>query len=151
MKKILLILVFINSVFASSHTFLVNKYNKELELEAKIVSNIAKNVLNKDIKIYIPNITEDEKNIYSKYFEVVQKCEDANFAFIKDQRALRTSCNNKEKVYFTNSYRKLMGDDRFIGAFFWSKSRPNVIFLQKRLDEYKIVLPSSYEKYIENF
>lgn len=152
MGKIFYILFSVNIIFASSsHTFLINKYSKEIELEAKIIANIAKSSLKvKDIRIFIPDISSEEKSIYSKYLNVVENCNNANFAFLKNKYGLGT-CNNNERIYFSSSYRMLMSDAKYIGAFFWSKSRPNVVFLQDRLDKYNITLPSTYDKYIENF
>jgi hypothetical protein len=51
--------------------------------------------------------------------------------------------------FFTNNYKKLIADERFFGALFWSKSRPNIIFIKKRLKAQKITLPENYNRYIE--
>lgn len=151
MKKLLLLLTIISFTFADQYTFLVKKYDKEIELEAKIIANIANSTTKGNIKLFIPNITELEKNIYSKYLEVVDSCENSNFVFIKNKINKPESCQQKNKVFFTNNYRKLLNKNMYIGAFFWSKSRPNIVFIKKRLDKKEITLPNSYSQFIEDF
>ena len=158
MNKLLLILLFniVTYLNASdnSYTFLVNKYNKEIELEAKIISNIV-NDLNFTSKpsIFIPNITQVEKNIYSALFNISDSCSDANFIFIKSDKLDEfKECEKlKDKIFFTNNYDLLLKNSHFIGAFFWSKSRPNIVFVKHRLISNNIKLPESYDKFVEEF
>jgi hypothetical protein len=56
-------------------------------------------------------------------------------------------CSNKP--IFTNNYRLFKNFPQIIGAFFWQKGRPNIIFDAERLKEQNIVLDPSYDKYIE--
>lgn len=154
MKKFtLLILVFIFTINANSYTFLVNEYTKEIELEAKIISKIAKETIKeKNIKIYIPKAKENDRQIYSKYLKVVNNCSEADFIFIKYSVSKIPCINsNSKKIYFTNNYQILLEKQNFIGAFFWSKSRPNITFIKQRLDNAKLVLPKSYSQFIEDF
>lgn len=151
MKKLLLLLTIISFSFADQYTFLVKKYDKEIELEAKIIANIANSTTNGDIKLFIPKITELEKKIYSKYLKVVDSCENSNFVFIKNKINKPKTCHLTNKVFFTNNYRKLLNTNMYIGAFFWSKSRPNIVFIKNRLDKKNIKLPNSYKQFIEDF
>ncbi len=151
MKKLLLILTLISFSFAEQYTFLVKKYDKEIELEAKIIANIANSTNEGNIKLFIPKITELEKKIYSKYLKVVDNCESSNFVFIKNKINKPQNCQNSNRVFFTNNYRKLLNKDMYIGAFFWSKSRPNIVFIKNRLDKKNIKLPNSYAQFIEDF
>ncbi|WP_108063844.1 hypothetical protein [Poseidonibacter lekithochrous] len=151
MKKLIIILSLISICFADQYTFLVKKYDKEIELEAKIIANIANSTTKGNIKLFIPKITELEKKIYSKYLEVVDSCDKSNFVFIKNKINKPETCNLTNKVFFTNNYRKLLNKDMYIGAFFWSKSRPNIVFIKNRLDKKEITLPNSYSQFIEDF
>lgn len=83
MKSIIFLITLISFLNAEQYTFLVNKYDKELELEAKIISNIATASIKSEIKLYIPEISNTEKEVYSKFFTLVDSCENANFVFIK--------------------------------------------------------------------
>lgn len=153
MRILLLLLSLTSLLMSQQYTFLVNKYNKAIELESKIISNIAHLSINKkdDIKIYIPEITSVESEIYSKLFVLSKNCEDADFVYIKKDFDVITKCKNSKAIFFTNNYRKLLNNNIFVGAFFWSKSRPNIVFIKNRLMTKDISLPNSYQKFIEDF
>ena len=155
MRKIFLLIIsyiyFLNAT--ENYTFLVKEYSKEIELEAKIISNIAQNLKTgkEKIALFIPEITETERNIYSGFFSIVNSCNDADFIFIKKEKENIPLCDDNKKIFFTNSYDSLLKNKRFIGAFFWSKSRPNIVFIKNRLIENSIELPQMYDKFVEEF
>lgn len=155
MKKILFLIFsffqFLNAT--ENYTFLVKEYNKEIELEAKIISNIVQNlkITQGKASLYIPQISETERNIYSGFFNLANSCDNADFIFVKDERNDNQVCNGNQKIFFTNSYDSLLKNKKFIGAFFWSKSRPNVIFVKDRLAKNNIELPEIYNKFVEEF
>lgn len=151
MRTLFLILTLITFASSNQYTFLVNKYDKEIELEAKIVSKIAQTSMNSKIKIFIPAMTNSEKDIYSKFFDISNNCQEANFIFVKKQVNINQLCQEKNKLFFTNNYQTLLTDDRYFGAFFWNKSRPNIVFIKERLKAKKIELSSEYEQFIEDF
>ncbi|MFA9373263.1 MAG: hypothetical protein ACERKK_03795 [Poseidonibacter sp.] len=151
MKILILILSFLSFAYSEQYTFLVNKYDKEIELEAKIISNIANASVKNEIKLFIPKITDTEKKIYSKFFTLSSTCEDSNFIYIKRPVEIDTLCQSQDKIFFTNNYQRLLHKKRFFGAFFWSKSRPNIVFIKDRLEENSINLPSTYNQFIEEF
>ena len=70
MKSIIFLITLISFLNAEQYTFLVNKYDKELELEAKIISNIATSSIKDNIKLYIPEISTIEKDVYSKFLSL---------------------------------------------------------------------------------
>jgi hypothetical protein len=137
--------------FANQYTFMLKPYTKELELEAKIIAKIASKSTDDAVRLYIPEITEDEVQVYKEYFTLVQDCRDANFVFIKRAARIDEGCRGKERLFFTNNYRKLLNDSTYFGAFFWNKSRPNIVFIKERLEEYSVSLPKEYEKFVEDF
>ncbi|WP_375724292.1 hypothetical protein LXN10_02020 [Arcobacter sp. KX21116] len=152
MKTLVLILILISFSFSSSqYTFLVNKYDKEIDLEAKIIAKIANSSLRENIKLFIPNITSVEKKVYSKYFILTNTCEESNFVFVKNNMGNITNCSAENKLFFTNNYRKLLSDKKFFGAFFWNKSRPNIVFIKTRLKKRHIKLPKNYDQFVEDF
>ena len=151
MRIIILILTFLSLAFSSQYTFLVNEYDKEIDLEAKIIAKIAKSSIKDKIKLFIPNISNVERNVYSKYFILGENCESSNFIFVKKSDDSLNFCSKKDKLFFTNNYRRLLSDKKFYGAFFWNKSRPNIVFIKKRLDDNHIELPKNYEQFVENF
>lgn len=149
MKKIFLILIFLLSYTQAQYTFIIKKYSKEIELEAKIIANISKAITNKNAKIFIPKMKEKNYPIYANYLNIVRSCEEAELIYIKDSIKKLTPCKNQNKLYFTNNYKILLSEQKFIGAFFWSKSRPNIVFIKNRLEKNKIVLPQNYTQFVE--
>jgi hypothetical protein len=150
MKTLILLFIFLTFSYSEQYTFLVNKYDKEIELEAEIISNIATSSLTKDIKLFIPDISNNEKEIYSKFFTLVDTCSNANFVFVKKSIDISSSCSSDGKIFFTNNYQRLLENNAYFGAFFWNKSRPNIIFIKDRLAQQNIKLPIDYEKFIED-
>lgn len=152
MKKIIFLITLISFLNAEQYTFLLNKYDKELELEAKIISNIATASIKNDIKLFIPEISISEKEIYSKFFILSNSCDDANFIFVKKSIDINSLCKeDTNKIFFTNNYQKLLNDNKYLGAFFWNKSRPNITFIKNRLEKQKIELSNDYAKFVEDF
>ncbi|QKF67212.1 hypothetical protein AVENP_1666 [Arcobacter venerupis] len=152
MKFIIFLITLISFLNAEQYTFLLNKYDKELELESQIILNIANASIKNDIKLFIPEISDMEKGVYSKNFTLTNNCVDANFIFVKREVNLNFYCKNYEnKIFFTNNYEKLLNDNRYIGAFFWNKSRPNITFIKARLEKEKIKLSKDYDKFVEDF
>jgi len=149
MKNLILVCLIISSSYSQNYTFLLNKYDKELELESKIISKIMNSAVSKQPVLYIPEIKESEQYIYSKILTLGKNCDESNFIFIKRETETCT-CEGKHKVYFTNNYKKLLSDEKFFGAFFWSKSRPNIVFIKNRLEENNIILPDSYLQFVED-
>ncbi|QFR48972.1 hypothetical protein FJR48_04240 [Sulfurimonas lithotrophica] len=149
MRVLFILLTLISLSFSKQQVFMLDEYDKEIELEAKIISKIATATLNNKIKIYIPNISKHEQEIYSKYFDLSEDCKYADFIFDK-KGSLANSCKNSTKLFFTNNYKKLVSDSRYFGAFFWNKSRPNIVFIKKRLQKNNIKLSKEYEQFIED-
>jgi hypothetical protein len=150
LMKILLILLTLFSLgFAEQKVFMLDGYDKEIELEAKIVHKISSDIFKRRANIYIPDISEKSKEIYSKYFDISKSCFDADFVFDKNNLS-EQECIGAKTIYFTNNYRRLMSSPKYIGAFFWNKSRPNIVFIKDRLDKKRIYLSSEYKKYIED-
>ena len=150
MKILILILTFLSFSMAQQYVFLVNKYDQEIELEAKIITQIATDSVKEKIKLFIPNISKLEEKIYYKHVQITYDCNVSNFVFDKGDFN-NNQCKNKKRLYFTNNYRKLIGNNQYYGAFFWSKSRPNIVFIKDRLLKNSIELAQSYKQFIEDF
>lgn len=150
MNRLLLLLMLASLSLAENYTFLVNKYDKEMELEAEILSKIATASSKKPVTLYIPDISHAEAKVYGRFFSLTPDCNTATFVFINKATATaEASCDSSGKLFFTNNYRRLLADEKFFGAFFWAKSRPNIVFLQHRLLQHNITLPKTYSRYIE--
>ena len=140
------------SLFADNYTYLVNEYTKETQLEAKIVIKIAKDIFkNKPIKLFIPDIKDLDKTVYSKEAILVQSCQEADFVFKKYAKEYTCESTKNKPYLLTNNYKQLLVDKSYFGAFFWSKSRPNIVFIKDRLVQWNIDLPNEYRQFIEDF
>lgn len=152
MKYLLSILLFISTLQAGqTYTYLIDEYDKVIDLEAKIISKIAKDILkNKEVNLYIPDIKQIDEKVYSTKLHIVDNCENADFVFIKYKTDI-TCKNLHNKYFFTNNYQKLLKDNKFLGAFFWSKSRPNIVLIKSRLSQNHIDLSKEYNQFIEDY
>lgn len=152
LKKLILIFFIPLHLLASNYTYLIDEYTKETELEAKIVTKIAKDILmNKPVKLYIPQKKQLDQKIYSKSTLLVNSCKEANFIFVKYHDPVFCSDKKANQYLLTNNYKKLISDPSYFGAFFWSKSRPNIVLIKQRLIKNNIRLSSEYDQFIEDF
>ncbi|MBP1681489.1 MAG: hypothetical protein H6Q35_1828 [Proteobacteria bacterium] len=151
MRVFILLLTLLAFSSAENYTFLVQPYSKEMELEAKIIAEIATSSVREKIELFIPHMSEMEEKIYSRYFKLSSKCETANFVFVNKAVENEILCDNTNRLFFTNNYRKLLSDEKYYGALFWNKSRPNIVFIKKRLEKRAIELPKTFDQFIENF
>lgn len=151
MKKILLLLTLFTTIFANSYTYLVDEYTKEVELEAKIVLKIAQDIVQKEqIKLFIPQASKLDKQVYSQKTILVKNCQDANFVFVKYNK-IPACAKEKEKFFMTNNYKQLLYNKTYVGAFFWSKSRPNIVLIKNRLSKKNVKLSAEYKQFIEDW
>jgi len=150
MKIFILLLTVISFVYSKQYVFIVDKYNKEIELEAKIISKIATSSLKGKVNIFIPDINTQEIEVYSNYFNLAKSCETANFVFDKKSSTISGCVDKDNKLFFTNNYKRLIENKKYYGAFFWNKGRPNIVFLKKRFESKNINLPREYNQFIED-
>lgn len=57
---------------------------------------------------------------------------------------------SKTSVVFTTDYDMLEKNKRIVGAFFWQKGRPNILFIRHRLQKANLTLGHEFDKYIED-
>ena len=131
MKKILFIFVMTISVYGSD----------ELKIYERVLPSIFRvskiNVFISDDLRY--NISK------SKYFRVVNHCEDAMLLMGSGFKNLKKECLQKP-VFATNyiTYKKYKNS---FGAFYWRKARPQLKFNLDVLGRLHLVLPRTLQKY----
>lgn len=107
-------------------------------------------------KIFSALVTTEKPLIYSDEsilslglkpadFTQVSKCEEAEIV-VMTHSSIPKHC--RTKIVFGTRYRHLEVD-YILGAFFWQKGRPNLLFRQEKLDEHNIVLIDSLAEYVE--
>lgn len=57
---------------------------------------------------------------------------------------------SSDAVIITTEYSLLAKDPRILGAFFWQKGRPNLLFLRERMQKSNVRLDREFDKYIED-
>jgi len=134
LKKLLLSLILITKLFAD-----------DIHIEKSIYE-----------KIFSALVTTEKPLIYSDEsilslglrpadFTQVNECHEAEIV-VMTHSSVPEYC--RSKIVFGTRYRHLEVD-YILGAFFWQKGRPNLLFLQEKLDEHNIVLRDSLEEYVE--
>ncbi len=140
MKKLLLLFLSMTMLFASSAD----------EFKAKLIEYIALNLTqHKDVvKVYVDHIVTKNVKQLLKKVKLVEDCQEADVIFVKKLHMLPKKCN--KKIVFVTSYIDYKKNkDAIIGAFFWQKGRPNIIFNAKKISQLQIELPKEFEKYME--
>ena len=137
MKKLLLILILVTNVLFASDT----------QLESVIFNKILTAVTAKEHpKVYIFT-QNDALEKYPAAVVLAGDCKDADVVILSTLKDLPEAC--KGKILFGTRYSHLK-NPQVIGAFFWQKGRPNILFYRGRLEKNHIQLDASFEKYIED-
>jgi len=136
LRKILLTLFLITSIYASDDKKASGIFNL-------IIKEVTKK---EDPTVYIhTSISSLQK--YPGNIKIVKKCEKADLVILSTTKNIPKEC--ADKILFGTRYSHLKNFN-VIGAFFWQKGRPNILFYKKRLEKQNIKLNSSFDKYIEN-
>lgn len=129
MKKIFFVFIIIQNILATNLG------------EHKIISFIFNSLIDKNV-ISIYTEDEDIRDILNDTdFKIALFCENSDLIY--NSKEIK-SC---DKPLFTNKYITLKESKSSIGAFYWKKGRPNIIFLNKRLEQYDLKLSSDLIKY----
>ena len=109
--------------------------------EAKIIKLIFNSVFPIDLVVYT---NEKEKLVILEEAEIdfTSKCEDATLFYSSENKIV---C--EDKPFFTSKYKTLKENKNAIGAFYWKKGRPNIIFVKSRLEYFELQLPQKFKKY----
>ncbi|ACO04327.1 MAG TPA: hypothetical protein DEP48_06620 [Persephonella sp.] len=118
---------------------------REKELEVKILEKISTDIVGKDyIKVYLIGYPRDKVLKYGRRLLITHSCYSADIIIAKEKKKI--PC--KGKIILTTNYYLLLEYPDAIGAFYWKKGRPHIVFLKERLEEKGITLPYEYEKFI---
>jgi len=125
---------------------IVYPYDKDLRLESSVYYAIFKEITHSERpKIYmytpVPSIER-----FDSRFQLAKDCKQSDVVIIKHSKDLTNEC--KDKILFGTKYQTLRNKN-VVGAFFWQKGRPNILFYKTRLDEHKIILNKDLRKYID--
>lgn len=134
LKKLLLILLL--SIVSSA---------SDIQIEKKIYETFFA-ALSKKVKpsvyidVHIPSLELDTDK-----FSLVSSCQKADIVIVT-KKTIDAGC--EKKIIFGTRYRHLK-KVYVLGAFFWQKGRPNIVFKRQQLDSKKIKLPHALQEFIE--
>lgn len=113
---------------------------------SKIFNEVVHAVVKKaEVKVYIhENIDSLER--FPGRLHITHSCKDADIVILSDDKDIPIACQSK--LLFGTRYKHMKNQD-VIGAFFWQKGRPNILFYKKRLDQHHIELDPKFHKYVE--
>lgn len=129
MKKLLFLVTFLPIVLFSASS------------EAKILRLIFTELYDAELIIY-SNEKEKLKTLAEAELKTTSQCSEATFLY---SSTYIYSC--KDIPLFTSSYKTLRENSNAIGAFYWRKGRPNIIFIKTRLKKFNLELPEKLKKY----
>ncbi len=141
--KLLLILLILKTGFG---TIISRTSGKDVKYEIKILEKIAEDITHKTlIKVYV--IGYDKKKIknFSNHFTLVQDISDADIVIINKYKDIH---NLRNKIIITTDFSLLKEIPESIGALYWKKGRPHIIFIKERLKDYNIKLSDDYKRFI---
>ena len=142
LKKIVLLFSTIFILVASTNTNLI-----KASLFSLIVELLERD--NPYVQVYIDSKEYKDIPKYVKKYKFTQNCLDADILFVDKLSELPKECIYEHKVFVTRYIDFIKNKDKVIGAFFWQKGRPTIIFNKQMLDYFGITLPPKYSKYID--
>jgi hypothetical protein len=113
-------------------------------VEVRLIEKILIDMTDKQpVNVCVINYDVNKILNYSKYLRITN-CEYADFMIIgKDSEEIDY---NKPAIVFDEDLIKKVKNA--VGALYWKKGRPQLIFIKSRLDKYKIQLPNEYKGYL---
>ncbi len=150
MRKVILFFLWISLCYGQPF---LQKLPDPAELEVRIIEKIFKDLTKREsVRIYIlgdgKEEVKDKIEKYSEFLKIADVCSKADIVLLTGKARMPRAC--KDKISFALGRDLLFKLDSCVGAFYWKKGRPNILFLKERLRERMIKLPPEYGKYIES-
>lgn len=126
----------------------VDRYdNRDIIINVQMIEKISQDLTGKSyVKIYDPALTPDMRSYMSKG-SIVASCEQADIVIVNSINQVESKCMNK--TVLVTRYNLLSQVEQAVGALYWQKGRPNLLFLKGRLGSRGIALGNDYSPYIE--
>ena len=105
-------------------------------------------------KIFLALSHQDTAYVYSsnrEYQKVIDESsllyldQNANFVFVTKKSEIPT---DKKKILFTTDPEILKVYKNVVGAFYWERGHPKIIFIRSRLQDANLKLDSKFNKYM---
>lgn len=118
----------------------------DIKLHAKMMDKLATDIINKEqTSIYDPTFGRSYVTYLSRS-NTVNACSDSDIAIVSSPTQVQ-GCKNQ--IVLVTKYNLLNMIPDAVGAFYWQKGRPNLVFIRSRLIEKRVKLASEYTKLID--
>lgn len=131
-------------------------YALERESTLKMYHGIFSALLSKTV-ISVYTTDQEYRKVFntSKRLFLAREPEESDVILITNRSTLESvlkrskiNQNSKKPILFVTDYRLLKNSEDVVGAFYWRKGRSQLLFINKRLKEHNITLPSSYQNFM---
>ena len=125
---------------------LIVNFGLSQDINSKLYEKILKGIFPsaEEISIYVTD--EEEKFNFKSNIKIVRVIENSNLILLNSENYNKKF---KNKILFVSSYKNLIKYENAIGALYWKKGRPQIIFLKDRLKKYGLEIEPYLSKYIE--
>lgn len=136
-----------NKLILTLILFIIPLFSSEIITASKIMEKISSALIQKnEIAVFTKDLKYIEIVKSSNKLKDVLSCDEADIDLIEIKT---TSLCTKKVLLFATNYLAFVKSPDAIGAFFYQKGRPNIIFREENLKKHNIVLSKEFEKYIE--
>lgn len=120
-------------------------FSFDIDTASKIYDKLFYAVFKKeDIKVYVNDDEYKKMVLSSQYLKLTQEIEDSDIIIITKVEEINEI---KDKIAFSIDKDLLDQNTNIIGAFYWNKGNPEIIFIKDRLEKYNLNLLESFKKY----
>ena len=120
-------------------------FSFDIETSSKIYDKLFYAIFKKEnIKVYVNDNEYKKMILSSEYLKLTDKIEDSEIVIITKKEEIKEI---KDKIAFGTEKDFLEIDANIIGAFYWKKGVPEIIFIKKKLEKNNLQLLEGFEKY----
>lgn len=118
----------------------------DLKLHAKMMDKLATDIINKEQTTICDPTYGRSYSPYLKRAQMLNTCSDGDIAIVSSASQIQ---GHKNQIIIVTNYNLLNTIPEAIGAFYWQKGRPNLVFIRSRLIEKQVRLSSEYIKLVD--
>jgi hypothetical protein len=122
-------------------------FSFDIETASKIYDKLFYAVFEKtNIKVFVNDDEYKQMILSSKNLVLSESINMSDIVIVTSENDL---INIQDKVAFAIEKSLLEKNTNIIGAFYWNKGRPEIIFIKDRLAHYNLKITESFEKYVK--
>lgn len=120
------------------------------DIKSQLIGMITKELIQKK-EIKVCAFDEEYKKLKGDafHFKLVDTCEETDLIITQSMSHIPLECQNNKALILMTKYQEYKKSSLPIGALFWQKGRPNLIFSVTRFQELSLAIPPSFDQYME--